>query len=188
MSHKLLECLAKRLHWWIYGSPRAPADLNMEEVAAVVQQRCQEASRVLPLHVVASYLRVVANAWLTTYRLSGCGRQCPFCWNEVDRFPHLLNCTVIQEAIVPFFHASFKGWPLKMCTPQVLCIDEVDNQEHHTRMIWHDVLYNVYNSKRHGRGNVNTASLIRARIRMLCRKHPYIKSLLVKQRRGTMGT
>ena len=151
-----------------------------------VQQRCREASRLLPLHVVASYLRVVANAWLTTYRLSGCGRPCPFCWNEVDKFPHLLGCPAIVEAIAPFFPTGYDKWQMRMSTPQMLCIDEEEQQVHQVRMVWHDVLYNVYNTNRHGRGNANIASLIRARVCLLCRRSSYIKSLLVTQRRAMM--
>ena len=89
--------VAKRLRWWLKVDESS--DLVDEGLAQVVIDNLRHCCKALPHHVVCSFLKTLANAWVTSSRLGACPSECVFgcgC-SDGDNITHMIACPLFRK-------------------------------------------------------------------------------------------
>ena len=161
---------------------------QVEPAAAHIRQVLREACKQLPCYVVAAYLKTVGNAWCTASRF-GESAKCPLgCGMAAgSKAQHLLNCPELKAVATKLLHNSWKGWPVQGGIESALCCSchEFGIRANIVQVCWHDLALQAFNARRKG-STSSVLSLIKGRIRAICRSHPPAKALLRAAFRGEM--
>ena len=135
----------------------------------------------LPSHVVAAFLKSWGNAWVTSTRMGGAPKPCPFCGqDDGDSIQHMVACPTFFAAAMPYMPAGYSQWPAQASTEQMLGVDSPSTATMAVRMVWHDVLMHSSNTIR--RHPLPLQKVVVARVRALCRESNVLKRLLKEHR------
>lgn len=178
----LHDFLQQRLRWWLRGQGADDDSVDYDLLVSTVVSTCRAAAKLLPLHVVAAYLKTVANAWITSSRLGGAPLPCFLkCEGAAhDSITHTLFCPCLRAAAQPYMPTGYAQWPMSNSLQEMLCVDGAPTAVRINRVIWIEVAMHCSNVLR--RQSYDIKGLVKARVRALCRESQVIRRIMVEHR------
>ena len=95
--------LGRRLSWWLADAESGAVHFEVRPLALLVIEGMKVGCRRFPLHVMAAFLKSLANAWVTDWRIGAASSPCPYACGDADgsRTRRLLICPALQAAARP---------------------------------------------------------------------------------------
>ena len=197
INYDIHDFIVRRVAWWLgvdVGSKgrrrKEQQQVNWDRLhqqAGDIIRACTAGCKVLPCHVVAAYVKSLANAWVTSSRMGGTTKACVFgCGCATgDGIKHLLTCPALFSAAAPYMPAGHDSWPSAPALRQMLLLDNPTSTTAIVRMIWHDVA--MYSSNLLRRRPADLQQVVTARVRALCRESSVLKCIMKEYRRPSGG-
>ena len=174
---ELIRAVATRIVRWV-----GPQEAEASACRAI--QLLSSMKRIMPTFVCAAYLKTLMNAWPTPYRF-GMAVDCPFCGTEPAgaKIEHILACPAMRSAAAPFL-LHWLRWPLSGGCKEALGLDMLPGTpEAYITFAWHDLIMQAFFAMHHG-DRASLASLLRGRLRVLCRRSPILKATFKNMHRS----
>ena len=190
---KVQQCIAKHLlkqtsnasirHFLVTRiSKWLPVEIGLPEATARMLKFVALGFKHLPAFVVLAFVRSLANAHCTATRF-GNKHICRFGCSHPngDRLSHLLVCPSLLPVVVRYFPHGSSSWPLQSTLHNALLLQaDCDDTTVLTTMVWHDVIVQSHNALRNS-SQASLSSLVKTRVRALCRQCPAIRAILIRQ-------
>ena len=94
--------IGRRLQWWMMEDITSPCHFDLGALSLQVIDYMRAAcNKVLPMHIVAAFLKSLANAWITGWRIGSTSDHCPYGCGHTsgDNIRLLLCCPSLQAAV-----------------------------------------------------------------------------------------
>ena len=173
--------VAKRLQWWSKDDEGVMAAEDIP-LAMKVVSHLKGGCRVLPQHICVAYLKSIANAWITAWRLSNDKAKCPYGCGHAEGgcIRHLLVCPSFLEAVKPYMPTGHSQWPSAGNLREALGLDDPPKKVMLCRLIWHDVAMHCSNIFRHNPEKYKIRDVVVARVRTICRESRFVRATLIE--------